>query len=436
MTLNWTPEVLIEFIIGPLIIIASIFMLIVPRTRKIKSILFIQLGFFCGAWVFLFEGLGILFLNPILIILDCLMAIPISISFIIGVNYITTESYYSRGLLLVSFLSGILLILAFQPGAVVYTHEFGYPTINWSGLFNDIGDILTFIAAVYVLYWGIKTYKNAPFSIRKAVNIFFLGVIIFEGTGVAVYALSYLNPIFILFSDIIIAVGIIIISVAIVKEPKILYILPFTVYRIIVKDKEGHPLFGNDWSESDINEKIFSGFLNAVQLMSEEVMNIGGLLDVNLAKGILTLYESDKITVGLVASKSSKLLRASVKNFSIDFENLFKLELEQSIREPSRYNAAYGLIDKHFSNFPIRLPPFPKKPLLVTSQFLGIPLELDNKLKEIFVDEKEYEFIQKEMEKSPFCTPEEFIHLYDELKDQYEDTSEEENSKKEQKSQS
>jgi len=125
---------------------------------------------------------------------------------------------------------------------------------------------------------------------------------------------------YIIFSDLSIVIGGIIIIFSVLREPKLLYILPFTIHRIVIKDRNGHPLYDHDWSETNISEAIFTGFLNAVQLMSEEVMHIGGLLDINLEEGILILKESKNITVGLVASKSSKLLRGSLIKFTNDFE--------------------------------------------------------------------------------------------------------------------
>ena len=39
-------------------------------------------------------------------------------------------------------------------------------------------------------------------------------------------------------------------------------------------------------------------------------------------------------------------------------------------------------------------------------------LELDNKLRDIFTDEKEHEFIKSELKKSPVCVPDEFMDLF------------------------
>jgi len=86
-------------------------------------------------------------------------------------------------------------------------------------------------------------------------------------------------------------------------------------------------LYDQNWYETNISETIFTeGFLNAVLLMSEEVMHIGCFLDINIEEGILILKESKNIIAGLVASKTSKLLRDSETKFSDDFETKFKRE--------------------------------------------------------------------------------------------------------------
>ncbi|GAH87558.1 unnamed protein product, partial [marine sediment metagenome] len=122
---------------------------------------------------------------------------------------------------------------------------------------------------------------------------------------------------------------------------------------------------------------------NAVQLMSPEVMNIGGLLSIDLTEGILILKESDYITIGLVASKSSKLLRDSLIGFSKDFEEKFQRELKKSIIDKKEYMATYELVEKYFSNFSSKLIKSRKQPLLLMTKYKEVPIAIKNKLKEI-----------------------------------------------------
>jgi len=418
MILNWNIEVILDFIFSSVLLITTIISYTSPKTKKITSLFYIRLSFFfVGLFMFL-DGVAILFLNELFSRISAMLLFPLALFVVIGINFTIKEVYYSFGLILVCSLGILLVYLGLQPGAVGISKDIGYPRIDWRGLFNVMGMLFSAIAALYLLYWGTRTFINAPFLIKKDASLLFLGVMIASVLGMLFYLLYILATFFILFSNFAMIVGLIIFTIAIIREPKLLYIFPFTVYRIVVKDKEGRPLFDHDWSESNISETIFTGFLNAVQLMSEEVMHIGGLLDINLEEGILILKESERITVGLVASKSSKLLRDSVVSFTTDFEQKFDRELKTSIDDMSAYELAYELIERYFSNFPYKILKSKKQPLLLTGRYLKIPQELDNKLQSVFTDEKEYEVIKAELIKSPLSIPSEFLKSYNEMQEE------------------
>jgi len=290
----------------------------------------------------------------------------------------------------------------------------GYLGINEQGLLDIVYDLLTTMMGVYLFYWGLKTRINAPLMIKREANIFLFGMIIafFSIPTYIFFPKPYNNIV----ADIIFAFGMFIFIFAFIREPKLLYILPFTIHRIVVKDRNGYGLFDYDWSELDIKEPIFTGFINAVQLMSEEVMHLGGVLSIDLSDGILILNESEYITVGLITSKSSKLLRDSLIGFSKDFEEKFQKELKNSIIDKKEYVAAYELIEKYLSNFPYKIIKSKKQPLQLSAKLCKLLLELDNKLRNIFPDENEYEEIKAELIRSPLSLSSEFMRSFKEIK--------------------
>ncbi|MBA7609849.1 hypothetical protein ES703_17043 [subsurface metagenome] len=426
MILNWNIEVIVNFLVAAVGLIFTITTYYSPQVKKIKSLFYIRLGF-TGFWVFmLLDGFAFLFLSEFLGLINVIILFLATIFIIIGVNYTIKESFYSIGLIIAIGLSILLFYVGTQPGAVDIELQSGYLRVRWVGLFSTLAMTLTGVALYYLFYWGIKTYKHAPFLIKKEASIFFIGILIISPLSLLFYYLYVFEPLFILASSFTMLVGAIIITLIIIREPKLLYILPFTIYRIVVKDRDGHPLYDHDWSESNITETIFTGFLNAVQLMSEEVMHIGGLLDIHLEEGILILKESNRITVGLVSSKSSKLLRGSVIKFTEDFEKKFDHELKRSETEMSHYEGAFELIEKYFSNFPYKIIKSKTEPLLLKGKYLKIPLELENKLRNVFPDDKEYEAIKAELLKAPLYFASDFIKLHDDLKDEMERISGEE----------
>ena len=421
MTLNLTPEVIVDFILAIIGFVFTITTYIKLNTKKITSLNYIRLGIFIFSIFIFLDGLSILYLSKLLGIITGLTLIPLTFSIVVGVTYITKESFYSHGFIVVVGLSVLLFYLGFQPNAIDIKIQGGDIWLVWTGLFSNIGTILSVITEVYMFYWGIKTLRNTPFLIKKEAYLFFFGIFLGSVVVMVFYVLYLIEPFYILVSNFFLLIGLLILTISVMIEPKLLYILPFTVYRIVVKDREGYPLFDHDWSRSEISENIFTGFINAIQLMSEEIMNIGGLLDIQLKDGLLILHESENITVGLLASKSSKLLKSSMTNFTYDFESKFEKTLKEGNNNMREYESAQELIEQHFSNFPSRIITNKRKPLLLTERLLKLPLALDNALKAIFKDEKEYNFIKSEIYRTPESTAAGFISLYKELKKELDD---------------
>ena len=387
MALNWNPLALFILISGIITLVPVILMFIVPKTKKIRSLFWIKLGLFSIAISTILDGVSVLLMNEFFAILSAILLFPTGLCLSIGINYTIKESYLSIHLIIIILLGAFLCYFAFQPGAVEPIIEGGYRTIIWAGFFGFITDFLSFAITIIIFYWGFKTWKNAPFLIKKEAFLFFLGI----GIGTILPTIMLLiRTEYHLISNILIyifwTIGLFIYVYAIIKEPKLLYILPFTIYRILVKDKEGYPIFDHDWSESEISEIMFTGFINAVQVMSKDVMNRGGLIDINLEEGILILHESRLITVGLVASKSSNLLKDALLGFTRDFELQFERQLKQKSKNISDYGPAYLLIEKYFSNFPFSLIRSKKQKLLLAAEYAKIPFELETKLREIFTD--------------------------------------------------
>ncbi|MFX1337933.1 MAG: hypothetical protein ACFFDK_04935, partial [Promethearchaeota archaeon] len=340
MALNWNPLSILFLISGIIMFISALTTFIAPKTKKLHSLKYIKFALIFLAITIFFDAFTVLFMNNMTIyIISVLLIIPTTICFSIGINYTLKETYLSIHLIVI-LCSGILLcFLAFQleSGEQIVV----YGNLSNLELFWFLQEALTIFLAIIIFYWGLKTWKNAPFLIKKDATIFFLGIIlstIFPSLTVLIENENYLLSNILCYTFL--NIGIIIFIYAIIREPKLLYILPFTLYRILVKDKYGHPLFDHDWSDSDISEEMFTGFINAVQVMSEEVMNIGDLVDINLEEGMLIIHESKAITVGLVTSKSSKLLRDTLVNFSEDFEQQFERQLKQKINDRSVYEPA------------------------------------------------------------------------------------------------
>ncbi len=416
MVLNWTIYVISTFITGSILLFTAIYTFRSKELRNIRAIFFLRLTWNFLALFFYIEGLSNLFLNKTINIIHALTLIFPTLFLIFCINYVKKEIIYSRGLILVFGIVVLYCYLVFQPESIVIVIEEGVLTIAWRGPFEIIALIISTILPIYLLYWGYITWKNSPFLIKRESAIFFIGTCTASIGSTIFYLMNVFFPFLIHFSNLSIGVGALIVASMLVYQPQLIYVLPFTLYRISVKDQEGFLLFDHHWSESDVSEVMFAGFINAIQIMSEEVLHKGGLLDIHLQEGVLLMHESKYITIGLISSKSSKLVRDALSGFALEFESMFQKQLISNEKDTSKYKNAYTLVQKYFSNFPSRMFTSYRQPLLLKSQ-VNIPKQLENELKNIIPDETEYEQIKLELAKSPFLTTEDFQKLYKELKE-------------------
>jgi len=418
VALNWSPEVIMDLTVGTIFLIGVVIIL-TNLKKKIISLYYFVFIFFCFSLFFYLEGLSFLFLNTTLGRIYNTISFPALISLLLVINYTKKENIFSLNLIPIFCLGTLLCYLAFDPKTATIIIEDGYPTIIWTGLFNIIGILMLVLFSLYFFYWAVKTWIHAPIEIKKEATIFLYGDFFMSIINLVIYTFTFWISSLILLADVFVAIGALIIIFVILKEPKLLYVLPFKIYRIIVKDHSGTPLFDYDWTNSSISDSMLSKLLSSILQMSEKVMNVGEILDLNLKDGILIFHECELISIGLFASNSSKFLRNSLKKFSLEFEKKFGKELKEEHRDTSKFDSAKELIEKYFSNLPSRIMSDEKQQLFFSEKYLKIPAELNDKLQNIFVNKEEYDLIKAEILRCYKCSIPEFLKLYDELEDEF-----------------
>ncbi|MFX1389326.1 MAG: hypothetical protein ACFE9Z_04590 [Promethearchaeota archaeon] len=386
-------------------------------TKRFPLLFYLRLTIWFLFLNYLTKIISIILKNEAFFRIHIILIFPFTFFFILFFNNIIQESYYTIGLILTCCLGFLLIFLATQPNIVQVVIENGSEKFVLTGLINIIYKIFNLLFVSYLFVWGLKTWLNSPFYQKRKSFFCFIGSLIFF-SGFIFDTFQSGFPILSIFTLLSNFFGLLIYTIILSINVKILYVLPYTVYRISVRDNNGNPLYDHDWTDMNITETVFTGFLNAIEIMSEEVMHVGGILDINLNKGILFVIRTKYITVGLLASKSSKLLRDCVINFANDFEVKFERFLKVSCTDMKEYKSAYELITKYFSIIPYQNIKNKNHLLTLSFKYHQLPEEIKHKLKDIFKNEEEYEDVLNELIKTPCSDPYEFFDLYDELKDE------------------
>jgi hypothetical protein len=102
-----------------------------------------------------------------------------------------------------------------------------------------------------------------------------------------------------------------------------------------------------------INDELFSAMLQGIGLIVDEAVKKGTLEELVVTNGHIILKRSSTRPVAfvLVASKTSKSLRAALNNFADKFVTRYDADLEQ-IRDVTGFQEANSLVEACFPFIP------------------------------------------------------------------------------------
>ena len=258
----------------------------------------------------------------------------------------------------------ILFILEFLVLAATFLlpASENYEVIQGYGVHNK--GILRIFQVIFLLYfvtqyflWSLQTWRKAPIEYKRLSLWLLFGSSLFSIITVLMYAMGGIIKIFNSIAFFTNGIGAFITIIAILKDPKIIYILPFTAYRVLVLDtKEGIALFKHDWAElEEIEENIFSMVLQAVGSILDEILKKGEVREIQMDRAVLLIQHDKRYPIAsvLVSSKSTKSLRIGLKLFNDQFILNFYNE-NVDFHEVSKFSEANTLVNSIFDFVPER----------------------------------------------------------------------------------
>ncbi len=322
---------------------------------KYQSILFYALAwFFLMGWS-LTDMLGYLLLSGPMDLFANYFLIPSGFFLILFVDYVSKESVDPLKLMIMTTLSILLIISSFEQGATYSIFlQSGEQSLIINGNFRIMISITGLFMGLMFVYYSAKIHLATPKSLKSYSVLFLLGAILigFVSPGSVAIGLSLIIP---GCYDLFMATGALLCAIVIGCTPKLTFILPFKVYKLMVFETTGGiPLFIHAWSKSDekINSMVFSGMMHAMNKFTEISLQ-RNIREIHLEQIILILQRSDQfpIVCMLIASKSSKFLRAALYSFSTKFIDRFSEHLSTPT-ETNDFKSAVELIHEHFAFVP------------------------------------------------------------------------------------
>jgi hypothetical protein len=203
---------------------------------------------------------------------------------------------------MISFFPGVLVIIAYLPGSVsiklspsFWKNEPEYTVAQAYYMYLLAGCVL-FVPFLSYSYHIIKTYLIAPPGLRKTMKTGLLGILfMLLSIPISLTGLSSAIPGSLKLN---LALSFFFYSWMWYNEPKLVFILPFKAYRLLVINSEsGIPLFKYDWDKDVVNEDLFSGLMMGISAFVKETIGKGALKEIHLDQAVLLIEKNEKVII-------------------------------------------------------------------------------------------------------------------------------------------
>ncbi len=353
MPVNWNIEV-ISALIGFFFFLGfSLLFLYLSIKNKNKIHFSLFFVFLIFTFFHILEAMAYLFLNFEIKRLSAIMYSLGLFTLILIVDFISKDKLTFWKSILSSFIIGCTIILALIPENIIfYNHKiFGYPTLAFSGFLNYINIFALFLVLTQLFLWFFKVWRKSPSEVKNQAFFLFITVLSFFISIIIIYltGLWLIIPI-----GYLIAAGLIsIIIIIVLRYPKLLHILSFSTYRIIVLSNDsGNPLFNLSWSlkskDPDEEQIILAKWLPIIQHLDTKFEDSIKVSEIILKNNILHFKRGEYITAIFLCKTSTLALKNVLNNFVEGFEKKYSLLLKTGMDNNSYYSDAIELIDKFF----------------------------------------------------------------------------------------
>ena len=452
--LNWTPIVIANFIQGSLIIVLGLWSLRYSESVKNKTIQYLKATWITLAIFYFMEALSFLYLDLFLGRIYGIIGFVLMALLIIAISYNYRDRFLSIWLLIDIAFGIIAIYLAFtQPNAAKIEIIDGYYRIVWTGFFEILATSIILVFSFSYLAWLAVTLFYSPYDLRKYAYYAFISL--FFQLLLSIFLFFIIKDV--VLSIVIACIGLLIRSYVIHENPGLFYILPFKAYRLTVLNKNGDILIKYVWSRTSSIDLIYEILASTESTTIEKMKNISILSEESIEKSPrklklhdivnelkypkgykishnkgnenvtlemkypeILIYEGRSIIVKFEVSKITSFLRNLIEQFVNEFEFQFGEELDKFPVEKEKHEEAYQLIEKYFFMFPSTIVTSPKESFLISSESFRIDEELETKIRELFPEEEDFNFVKDEIQRAPEITLNSIDKIWKEMQNELE----------------
>ena len=401
MVLNWNIEVIFTSIGFLFFLVYSILIFRLRYSKKNRFYLFLSITLLIFTLFHLFETAAYLLINKPFKQLSAMMYSLGLFSLILTVDAGSKEkiSYYKS--VIAAFIIGCTLILVLIPENIkIYNHKYwGYPTLGVAGPLRYLNIFTLFLVGFQLTIWFYKIWRYAPPELKKKALKLFVCNLTFYSCILFMFLSGFWLILPINYLIAIGAMGIVIYMIY--REPKLINILSYSIYRItIISNHTGSPLFNLAWNLTHIKsrdeQQILAKWLPILQQLSLKFSRSLMVEEIKIGKELLLFSHGDYVTIAIITRKSTFTLRESLVNFVRSFEQKFQYYLSKNVIETQFFETTTDLLYQFFPvGIPSKISQDDSLDFYLEQLIQKRTLELEKKLQEKFHQDLEIEVERK-----------------------------------------
>ena len=246
----------------------------------------------------------------------------------------------------------LLYVTFFVPGNFEIIPGYG---VHNKGILRVLQIVFLFYFVSLYFIWSYQTWRRAPASLKRLTSVLLIGSTLFSVVTAAMYALGTFVKTFNSIAFIVNGIGAFTTIIVILKDPRIIFILPFKAYRILIVDTIGSvALYKHDWANvGALEENMFTMMLQAIGNVLDDILKKGEVQEIQMDRAVLLIHhdKTHSIASVLIASKSSKSLRYGLKRFNEKFIAVYHSNLAEE-RKVGMFEETREIVDMVFDFVP------------------------------------------------------------------------------------
>ncbi len=356
---------IIQLLVASIALISAVLLFIKIGTVTSSSRQFFTTGLiFLGLWSG-FHFVGNLFNNLFFYKLGA----TIGFLFVLAITYAVTYLQYSETFNLKNVFSTVFFTLIVTYQWTDATAILGLVPASGDIVILYVDPLFEFLQSTYLLINGIF-YLEVFYRISKkaygtrhykyALFLFFTGVLGYFGTSATTIIREFLlttNEILFVFRNISLyifpLIWVLSILYVIFLDFAVFWILPYSLYQLIVFDRAGKTVFSHQFrklSNVDIH-MVSSGIKGAISLFSELMATGEDITGILFEDRVISIYKKGKLFFAIIADKRTKTIEKSLKNFGDLFtKNIHYFVTSNKVHQisPEKIEKGKQLVKKFF----------------------------------------------------------------------------------------